>query len=196
MNYGYGMGRCAPCEEGFGRIRQLERVRYAPGRSVRTQAYADGGAKTQYYNYAKNPHYNHDTYRPLGLGAIVMEPLKGGLRGGLGEGSVDMVARAGAAAPAALMTGAAISYGAIGGIAGRSWRTAGTSALLGSGLVGVMSGIGLMGVSAVAPSMPTGDPSVDAGVEGLRSLAGPGAGYLLVGGALLAWGGWRAYKKR
>lgn len=128
-----------------------------------------------------------------GLGAIVMEPLSGGLGAAPG-----MTMAAGVGAPAAMMIGAGISYGAISGVAGKSWKTAANGALLGAGLIGLLSGIGLMGAAVMAPTPTPNDPVpvIDPGAEGLSGLAAPGVGYAIVGGALLAWGGWRSWKGR
>lgn len=135
-----------------------------------------------------------------GLGTIVMEPL----RGGFGQGNMPLMTRvqsyaltAGAAAPAAYMLGAAASYGAVSGLASRSWKKAGTGALLGSGIAGLMSGLGLMAVSAAAEApSPAAPPIPPEGVEGLRQLAAPGAMYAIAGAGLLAWGGYRAWKQK
>jgi len=127
-----------------------------------------------------------------GLGAIVMEPLKGGL----GQGRAgDAVMRLGAAAPVAGMVGAGLVYGGVGGWAAQSWGAAGNSALMGAGLVGLASGLGMMGMAAAAPpegAPPSPDPDVAAGVEGLRGLGAPGMVYTALGVGLFAWGAWRS----
>lgn len=116
-----------------------------------------------------------------GLGAIVMEPLKGGL----GQGRAAAFTGAmGAVAPAAAMVGAGLVYGAIGGWAAQDWTAAGNSALMGAGLVGLAGGLGLMGASAAAP-----EPAPEPGLTGLGTT---GMIYTALGAASLAYGAWRS----
>lgn len=123
----------------------------------------------------------HQTHMPplRGLGAIVMQPLKGGLAQG---GAVELIAAGGALAPFAAMAGAAVSYGAVAGVASRNWKTAGTGAILGAGLTGTLAGLTTITAGSAMPEA--------------RALLLPGALYTIAGAGLLVWGGMRSSKRR
>lgn len=127
-----------------------------------------------------------------GLGAIVMEPLRGGLANGE-VGAWDAIASSGPVAPVALMAGSAVSGGLIGGLSAGSWKGAGTGALLTSGLSGLGTGLAMLFVNDAAPAP---EVAAAAGLNNLSSggVRAIGAAYAALGAALLGWGGYRAYK--
>lgn len=120
-----------------------------------------------------------------GLGAIVMEPLRGGVGDGATSAVSELMAGAGIAAPGAMMLGSAIYGGALGGLSGGSWKAAGTGALLAAGLTGLGAGASVVGFS-----MMTQDGVVEADVGAKVA----GGAYALAGLGLLIWGGVRAYR--
>lgn len=113
-----------------------------------------------------------------GLGEIVFQPLSGA---GLGQ-TEELALQFGAAGPLALMAGAAVSYGTITGLASRDWAAAGTGALLGSGMVGLLAG----GTMSAGVGVAAGD------TEARSATLSAGLPAALVGTGLLIWGGVRA----
>lgn len=113
-----------------------------------------------------------------GLGTIVMQPL----RGGLSDGEVTQLSmQEGLMGSAGVMLGGGLAYGAVTGATTRSWRGAATGGLMGAGLIGLMLG-GSMAMMGSDPASPVAPQS--------------GIPTAIVGGALLAWGAYRAYKKK
>lgn len=134
-----------------------------------------------------------------GLGAIIMEPVRG-----LGDeheagGPGNMVGRAIAnafgpiaawVAPATAIAGSAAYSAAVSALSapkGAKGKTAATSALLVTGVAGVASAAMLAGAGAMMRSQ-----------EGVAALdmttTGPAILYGTIGLAALGWGGYRAYK--
>lgn len=122
-----------------------------------------------------------------GLGAIVMEPVRGlgqnGPGGAIGESLANALGSAAVwVAPGAMMAGAAANTALLSALAaprGAKAKTAATTALLAAGVTGVGSAatLGIVGGAAEAPG--GWGPAVLWGALGL---------------AALGWGGYRAYK--
>ena len=124
-------------------------------------------------------------YGTRGLGAVVMEPLKGTMGLGAMPAPAELLAGAGVFAPVAIMAGSALSGGILGGLSAGNWRGAGTGALLSAGLAGLGAGASVVGFSMQAEG---GTIEVDTSAK----IAG-GAAAILGLGALI-WGGVRAYR--
>ena len=124
-----------------------------------------------------------------GLGAVVMEPLTGGLAQGANAAG-EMIAGLGPVAPAGVMLSAGLYGGALAGASAGSWKAAGTGALISSGLAGLGAGLGTLFLA----STPEAAPVMEAPVAGLDASRMVGAAYVLIGAGLLGWGGFRAYK--
>jgi len=125
-----------------------------------------------------------------GLGAVVMEPLTGGLAQGANAAG-EMIAGMGPIAPAGVMLSAGLYGGALAGASAGSWKAAGTGALLSSGLAGLGAGLGTLFLSSTPEAAP---PAMETPVAGLGGSTLVGTAYVLIGAGLLGWGGYRAYK--
>lgn len=120
-----------------------------------------------------------------GLGAVIMEPLKGTMGLGSMPAPAELLAGAGVFAPVAIMAGSAVSGGLLGGLSAGNWRGAGTGALLSAGLAGLGAGASVVGFSMQAEG---GTIEVDTSAK----VAGGAAA--LIGLGCLIWGGVRAYR--